>query len=406
MKKDPVDTKLAAARTRLILDKPFLGALVLRLPLAAADPNWCTTTNTDAKKIYYNYEYINQLRPSETQFVLAKQALHCALSHFARRRNRIQHRWDLACDYAINPVLIAEGFTAPPGTFVEESFAGMSAEEIYLCLQDKDEDDDDNEPNNEEQNKQQNNNQEDDSNSNESDTAQGNELKDTDDAPATGSSQPPPMSQQEMDNLSVHWQQRVAGAAQQAQQVGKLGANMARLIEIMLQPKLPWRVLLAKYMISTARDDYSYARPSSRRGEPAIFPSLRSSQIDMVVALDVSGSIKDEEMNEFLAEIDAIKGQLRARIVLLACDAQLAKGCPWVFEPWEELKLTTAIKGGGGTNFTPVFDWIALQDKEPEILVYFSDCIGKFPEHAPNYDVIWLVKGQAEPAFGRRIQLN
>jgi hypothetical protein len=33
---DEVDTKLSAARTRLILDKPFLGALALRLPLAAA----------------------------------------------------------------------------------------------------------------------------------------------------------------------------------------------------------------------------------------------------------------------------------------------------------------------------------------------------------------------------------
>jgi hypothetical protein len=41
-----IETKLAAARTRLILDKPFLGALVLRLPLVAADPKWCQTTST------------------------------------------------------------------------------------------------------------------------------------------------------------------------------------------------------------------------------------------------------------------------------------------------------------------------------------------------------------------------
>ena len=53
-----IETKLAAARTRLILDKPFLGALVLRLPMAAADPNWCATTATDARKFYYNPQYI------------------------------------------------------------------------------------------------------------------------------------------------------------------------------------------------------------------------------------------------------------------------------------------------------------------------------------------------------------
>ena len=39
-----VEKKLATARTRLILDKPFLGALVLRLPMVAADPKWCEST--------------------------------------------------------------------------------------------------------------------------------------------------------------------------------------------------------------------------------------------------------------------------------------------------------------------------------------------------------------------------
>ena len=131
MDNDRVQTKLAAARTRLILDQPFLGALVLRMPLQMGDPAWCITAVTDAKKIYYNYEYIDQLKPAETQFVLAKQALHCALSHFARRQHRLKHRWDLACDYAVNPLLIEEGFTPPPGSLIEDSFSGMSAEEIY-----------------------------------------------------------------------------------------------------------------------------------------------------------------------------------------------------------------------------------------------------------------------------------
>ncbi|MCU7958997.1 MAG: hypothetical protein KZQ58_03165, partial [gamma proteobacterium symbiont of Bathyaustriella thionipta] len=53
-----LETKLAAARTRLILDKPFLGALVLRLPMIAANPDWCRTTATDARKFYYNPAYI------------------------------------------------------------------------------------------------------------------------------------------------------------------------------------------------------------------------------------------------------------------------------------------------------------------------------------------------------------
>ena len=413
---NPVDTKLAAARTRLILDKPFLGALVLRMPLEMADPSWCTTAATDAKKIYFNYEYIEQLHSSETQFVLAKQALHCALSHFSRRGHRIKHRWDLACEYAVNPLLIEEGFDAPPGTLVEDSFTGMSAEEIYRCLQDK-EDGDADSSNNEEQgndesndptDQQQNPPPQDDPQDNpqENNPDNNNSEENDPEQESNGAPQPATMSQQELDNLSVQWQQRLAGAAQQAQQAGKLSASMARMVEFMLQPKLPWRALLSRHMTATARDDYSYSRPSARRGDPAIYPSLRSSQVNMVVAIDVSGSIGEEEMNEFMCEVDAIKGQLRARISLLACDAELAEDSPWVFESWEEFSLPKTFTGGGGTDFRPVFDWVEKQDQAPQLLVYFSDCIGKFPEYQPHYSVIWLVKGSAPIPFGQRVQLN
>ena len=109
-----IETKLAAARTRLILDKPFLGALALRLPLVAADPKWCATSVTDARSLYYNPAYIDNLSLEQTQFVLAREALHCALSHFARRQHRIKSRWDIACEYSINPVLVKDGLPPPP----------------------------------------------------------------------------------------------------------------------------------------------------------------------------------------------------------------------------------------------------------------------------------------------------
>ena len=399
-----VNNKLAAARTRLILDKPFLGALVLRLPLVAADPKWCKTTSTNAKKFFYNKEYIGALDLQETQFILAKQALHCALSHFARRQHRIKHRWDIACDYAVNPLLINDGLKAPPGTVVDENFEGMTAEEIYHYIGELDKEEsgldkqnqefDDNDSR-EEINKE--HIQKDEKQSSLDNDA--NELQSL--AP-----QPAELSPQEQEELSIQWQQRLAGAAQQALQVGKLGGSMARLVDFMLQPKLPWRMLLARYMTASARDDYSYSRPSSRRGDPAIFPSLRSSLIDVAVGIDVSGSVDDKEMNEFLSEVDAIKGNMRARITLLPCDAQLAKGAPWIYEPWEDLTLPETIKGGGGTNFCPVFEWLDQQDQHPDLLVYFTDCQGTFPEIMPSYPVIWLVKGKQPVPWGQRIQLN
>ncbi len=400
---DDIDTKLSAARTRLILDRPFLGALVLRLPLVTAG-RWCATTATDARALYYNPDYIQALTLDETQFVLAHEALHCALSHFARRGHRDKHRWDVACDHAINPLLLQDGLRPVPGTLILEAFAGMTAEEIYPCIDENTQEepldqhlyDDDRgdsggtgEPSY-------------DRSPHERESGAHAEP----DARRGGAAPPPPLSARERERLGVQWQQRLAGAAQQALQAGKLGGAMARLVDHLLQPQLPWRMLLARYLSAVARDDYSFTRPCTRREGAAILPSLRSAQVELLIAVDTSGSIADDEMRAFLAEINSIKGQLRARITLHACDAQLAANGPWIYEAWEELALPADLAGGGGTSFVPVFAWAQRQDRAPDLLLYFTDAAGEFPGHAPDYPVIWLVKGKTPVPWGQRIQLN
>ncbi len=401
---DPVQTKLSAARTKLILDKPFLGALVLRLPLTEAADDWCKTTATDARAFYYNRGYIDQLTLDETQFVLAHEALHCALSHFARRMHRAKHRWDLACDLAVNPLLADDGLKAPPGSLIIEDYKGMTAEEIYPLL----EEDEDKET------LDQHVYDSDSSNQGGGEGGEGDSPMPSDGAKpdqggppseSQGQGRPPPLEPDERETLSVQWQQRMAGAAQQAMLTGKLGGELARMIDQMRQPQLPWRSLLARFLSNTARDDYSYMRPSRREGD-FILPSLRSQHIDLVVALDTSGSIQQDELAEFAGEIDALKGQIRARVTLTACDAKLAEDGPWVYEPWEEFKLPRAFKGGGGTDFSPVFDWVERSGLQPQALVYFTDAEGYFPDRPPAYPVIWLVKGKLPAPWGERIQLN
>lgn len=406
MSRPKTQNKLATARTRLILDKPFLGALVLRLPLVAADPGWCKTASTDARKLYFNPEYIESLDIQETQFVLAKQALHCALSHFARRHHRIRSRWELACDYAVNPLLIHDGLKPPPGTPVEENFEGMTAEEIYHCIDEFDDESSEFEKPSDSLGDEGSHGPQQNGQSPPPQESSRPEPDPENEATQELARQPAELTAQQQEELSIQWQQRLAGAAQQAMQAGKLGGSMARMVDYMLQPKLPWRMLLAKYMTASARDDYSYSRPSSRRGDPAIFPSLRSTQINVAVGLDISGSVDDKDMNEFLSEVDAIKGNMRARITLLPCDAELAEGVPWIFEPWEDIEMPRVLKGGGGTSFCPVFDWLDGQDQPPDLLVYFTDGQGTFPGTPPGYPVIWLVKGKQAVPWGQRVQLN
>ena len=399
---DEIETKLSAARTRLILDKPFLGALVLRLPMQVTKPERCKTIGTDVRALYYNPDYISKLTLEQTQFVLAHEALHCALSHFARRQHRVKQRWDIACDLAINPLLIKDGLKPPPGVLLKSGFEGMMAEEIYPYIDDdmEDETHDDHFYDEDNQSRGSGGGQPLDETESESAAASGGEG----DAGQRGAV-PRPLSETEQEQLAVQWRQRLAGAAQQAMQAGKLGASMARLVEHLLQPQLPWRMLLARYMTAAARDDYSYQRPSRREGD-AILPTLKSTQIDVVVVLDTSGSVNDTEIQEFVSEIDAIKGQMRARLTLHACDAALCENGPWIFEPWEEFTVPLSIYGRGGTRFTPVFDWLAGEGRRPDLLVYFTDAEGEFPRREPDYPVLWLVKGRGKVPWGQRVQLN
>jgi len=399
---DDIETKLSAARTRLILDKPFLGALVLRLPMHATKPERCKTIGTDVRALYYNPEYISNLSLDQTQYVLAHEALHCALSHFARRQHRVKQRWDIACDLAINPLLIKEGLKPPPGVLLNSGFEGMMAEEIYPYIDEdtQEETHDDHFYDQEDKSQGSSGGQ-----SLEGDDSQGGGSGDSESEPEASGPVPQPLSETEQEQLAVQWRQRLAGAAQQALQAGKLGATMARLVEHLLQPQLPWRMLLARYMTAAARDDYSYQRPSRREGN-AILPALKSAQVEVVVILDTSGSVNDTEMQEFVSEIDAIKGQMRARLTLHACDAELCRNGPWCFEPWETFSLPTNLHGRGGTRFTPAFEWLERLDRKPDLVVYFTDAEGEFPQIEPDFPVLWLVKGRGKVPWGQRIQLN
>lgn len=422
-----IETKLRAARTRLILETPFVGALVLHLPLVPADPRRCETVATDARAFYYNPAYIAGLSLAETQFVLAHEALHCALGHFARRNHRVRRRWDVACDHAVNWLLVDEGLKPPAGALLDPAFRGLSAEEIYplipedtralpLDLHAFDA---------EERAlataaapageagvqrpgrvvSMQTGGSDVPAGDSATETAAGDRLRgDRAGSPSQARSDWEGAAPGDAD-LATAWRVRLAAAAQQVLRAGRLPAGWQRLIDHLIEPRLPWRMLLERFLRGCGRDDYSFCRPSRREGA-ALLPRLASGVLEVVAVIDVSGSIGDEEVRGFAAELDALKSQLPARVILHACDEQLAPEGPWVFEPWAALQVPARVTGGGGTRFTPVFEWLERQGLHPDALIYFTDALGEFPGQPPPYPVLWLVKGQAPVPWGERIQLN
>lgn len=418
-------TKLAAARARLVLERPFIGSLSLHLTFRAADPEWCATLATDAHSVHFNPTFVDGVPFGELQFWLAHEALHCALGHFARRDHRIKRRWDVACDHAVNHMLRDDGFVPPPEALLEPMFRGLSAEEIYPLIPEQtaersfdrhvfDRDDQGGlagylgerrlreslraraaSP---------------------TEGAGGATPADAaedawDDAGSEGRRQRPDghrdLRVEGMGDplaLEQRWKSRLAAAAQAAREAGRLGESWLRRLERLIEPAMPWRALLARYVYAAAQEDYTFQRPP-RRGGAALLPRLAKGSLRLVAVLDTSGSITERELGEFTAELDALKSQVSAQLTVHACDERLAAGGPWTFSAWEQVQLPTELVGGGGTSFVPVFDWIEREAVVPDLLIYFTDAMGEFPATPPGYPVLWLVKGNGAVPFGERVPL-
>ena len=127
-----VHPRIARQRTELVLSQPFFGALALRLNVRE-DPS-AKTFWVDGETLGYNPTYMESLSDLEVRGVVAHEVLHVANGHCWRQGARDPDRWNDACDYAINPIVLSSGMVLPKGALVDPRYTGKSAEEIYGLL--------------------------------------------------------------------------------------------------------------------------------------------------------------------------------------------------------------------------------------------------------------------------------
>src|ERR1700739_4242387 len=125
--------RVRKARTALLLDHPFFGSLLYRLK--DRESRAVKTMATDGISLLWNPEFVETLTAATLAGVLAHEVMHPALHHHLRRSGRDLKRWNIACDYAIHPLLVDAGLSLPEGVLIENRFRGMSAELIYNLLE-------------------------------------------------------------------------------------------------------------------------------------------------------------------------------------------------------------------------------------------------------------------------------
>lgn len=191
----------------------------------------------------------------------------------------------------------------------------------------------------------------------------------------------------------VEWATQVAAAANAARLQGKLPAGLERLLGELLEPQVDWKdKITALFARKVGSGSYDWRRADRRLIVRDIYAPGRSGfgAGCVVIAVDTSGSIGDNELQMFFGEMGGILDDVKPRrMVVIWCDAAVNR-----VDEVEEATDLVALKkkgapGGGGTNFIPVFEEIAKMGLEPDALVYLTDGYGSFPREAPGYVTIW-----------------
>jgi len=115
------------------------------------------------------------------------------------------------------------------------------------------------------------------------------------------------------------------------------------------------------------------------------------------LAIDTSGSIGEAELNQFAAEIRAVKEEGKpSAIHVVYFDSEV---CHYDrFGRDDELQF--APHGGGGTAFSPVFEYLTEHDIEPVACVFLTDlCCNDFGDQ-PDYPVLWVSTHEGTAPFG------
>ena len=441
---DAARKALTRARANLVAEHPFFGALALRLRFRS--DRACADLWTDGKTLAFNPAFASAIGDDALTGALAHEVLHLALGHHLRRQGRDEKRWNRACDFAVNQVLLESGFVLPQGFVHDPAYAGRHAEEIYAALTALPEQS----PNKGARSARA---------AREAASAEGAGAAPLDKGaplPESGAARSGPDSkrakgrefQDEAAGNKVTDKRgtgrKVKGGAisfigevrdhpavrdprdaaalkgaeqeldiavtqslQRAANMGSMPAGLERQLRCAWRPRLDWRALLRQFLEESARSDYTWTAPNRRYLYQDIYlPSRREACLECVVlAVDCSGSVDEPTLAMFCSELSSVLGAFDATLTVLFHDTKVHKTLTLTRM---DMPVRLEPVGGGGTDYRPVCRHIEESGLRPACLVWFTDLeCSRYPE-APAYPVLWVCSAPnaQPPPFGQVIHLG
>ena len=358
--------RLIQARVAMLIKHDFWGKMATRMRLINADA-WCSTLATDGKNFYYNSQFVLSLGSiDKVIFGFAHEVLHCIYDHIPRTGDRDKKLSNIAQDYVINADLVHYGV----GKAIDEvdiiydkKYFNWSFEAVYDELYEKADKinidelfgqllDDHLEPG-----------EGDDDGDGNGDGSNGDVSK-----------KRPVFTQEQKEAIKDEIREAVLQAAQ-GTQAGNLPGGITRIVNNLTNPKMDWRSLINMKLPSLAKNDYSYQQFNKKYMQSGIIvPGLnRQESIDVCVAIDTSGSISQQVLEEQLSEVVGIMDMYEEFTIRI-----------WQFDTgiygYAEFTKDTAgdileyeVKGGGGTDFDANWTFMKEEGIEPQMFIMFTD---------------------------------
>lgn len=287
-----IKERITKAKISLGYDKPFFSYLLMNIDIEESDP-----ADTPTMKIYesgrlcYNPDFVNMLKDKPLSFCLCHEILHIATMSFKRKGVRNHKVWNIATDLVINYILKCEGMIPPSrmgkiemlipdndGNF--KIFNKETETEHIINIKDK-------------------------SAEEVYDQIEKHFPNGIGDMRGFDEHIEEYGNDKEMREVNYEkWRKNIVNA--RVLNKGRLSGGsdyLSRLINDIIDPKINWKSKLFKYVTNMLPVDYSMRLPSRRFFTTGIYlPTCIMENLEIIIGIDISGSIGMEEYKEFINE--------------------------------------------------------------------------------------------------------
>ena len=372
-------TKMDKAKAQIVLDHPFFASILLRRKLVETKD--IPTLAVDGRgTIYYNPDFTESLTVPQLVWGLCHEVGHVIGQHANRVGARDRKKWNYAGDAWINDTLDDSKIgTRIPNCVNMAGSKDLTVESIYDNLPD---------------------NGGGGGGGGSGGNGGGNDGIGDDIIEGDGGK---PMTQDEIREVDGEIKVQIAEAAQAAKMRGKLSGTLADIVADILNVKTPWYEILEKHCVSRVNQGQTWRRPN-RRFEDVYLPSVdKLPQMgELVVQVDVSGSVSKQELDHYSGHLSRIVEQCRPeKVHVLYTDTEVKRHVE--FECGEEVSIE--FFSGGGTHMPAGFDYCDEHGINPDVFVCLTDGYTDFGE-AQHYPIVWCISSDIEAPHGENVHFE